>query len=66
MGSANTPESIMQQYRSLQLKKCSLNLVEIPKNLNSQMWGDVFENCVKFHGMIPIGVYKRHQDDSTQ
>jgi len=31
-----------------------LNLVEIPKNLNSQQWGEVFENCVKFHGMIPM------------
>ena len=41
-------------------------MVEIPKNLNSQQWGEVFENCVKFHGMIPIGVYKRHQEDASQ
>ena len=60
MGSANTPAYIMQQYRSLLLKKCSLNLVEIPRSINSMQWGDVFENCVKFHNMIPIGVYKRH------
>ena len=28
-------------------------------------WCDVFENCVKFHNMIPIGVYKRHDQYSS-
>jgi hypothetical protein len=37
-------------------------LVEIPKSINSMLWCDVFENCVKFHNMIPIGIYKRHQE----
>ena len=29
-------------------------------------WGDVFENCVKFHSMIPIGIYKRHHEVASQ
>lgn len=65
MGSANTPESVMSLYRSLWLKKCSLNLVEIPKNVNSMLFCDIYENCVKFWNMIPIAIYKRHQDERS-
>mmetsp|Transcript_13235 Transcript_13235/g.20663 ORF Transcript_13235/g.20663 Transcript_13235/m.20663 type:complete len:217 (-) Transcript_13235:20-670(-) len=63
MGSANTPESIMKFYRRLNLSKCSLNLIEIPKKCTSMVFSDIFEYCVKFNNMIPIAVYKRHSDD---
>jgi len=47
MGSANTPEDIMKYYQRLSLSKCSLNLIEIPKNCQSNTFGDIFEYCVK-------------------
>ena len=65
MGSANTPESIMKFYRRLSLSKCSLNLIEIPKKCSSLVFSDIFEYCVKFNNMIPIAVYKRHEDTNT-
>jgi len=47
MGSANTPENIMKDFQRLSLSKCSLNLIEIPKNCQSNTFGDIFEYCVK-------------------
>ena len=35
IGGANTPESIMSLYGRLNLSKCSLNLIEIPKDCTS-------------------------------
>ena len=64
MGQANTPESIMLFYKILNLSKCSLNLIDIPKGVGSMMFKDIFEYCVKFINMIPIAVYKRHSEDS--
>ena len=55
----------MYFYRILNLSKCSLNLVEIPKHVGSMIFADVFETCVKYHNMIPIAVYKRHSDDNS-
>ena len=26
---------------------------------------DIFESCVKFNNMIPIGVYRKHDPDQT-
>ena len=51
-------------HKILNLSKCSLNLIEIPKNVGSMMFKDIFEYCVKFSNMIPIAVYKRHSEDS--
>jgi len=62
IGGANTPESIMKHYRSLNLSKCSLNLIEIPKDCTSMQFSDVFEYCVNRH-QIPIAVYKRHTEE---
>lgn len=42
---------------------CSLNLVEIPKKCTSYAFQNIFEHCVKNYGMVPLGVYKRHQDE---
>ena len=53
----------MQFYKILNLSKCSLNLIEIPKHVGSMIFSDIFEYCVKFLNMIPIAVYKRHSDD---
>jgi hypothetical protein len=63
LGSANTPESIMKYYRQLSLSKSSLNLIECPKGV-PMVFQDIFEHCVK-NNMIPIGVYKRHDEQST-
>jgi len=46
IGSANTPEEVMKYYRRLSLSKCSLNLIEIPKECSSYTFSDVFEYCV--------------------
>ena len=62
MGPANTPESIMKYYRQLSLSKCSLNLIEIPRGI-PMVFQEIYEHCVK-NGMIPIGVYKRHEESS--
>lgn len=62
IGAANTPESIMKHYRRLNLSKCSLNLIEIPKDCTSMQFSDVFEYCVNRH-QIPIAVYKRHTEE---
>ena len=62
MGSANTPEAIMKHYRRLNLSKCSLALISIPKSCSSMNFQDVFESCVKFNNMIPIGVYRKHSE----
>jgi len=63
MGSANTPESVMKYYRQLSLSKSSLNLIEIPRGV-PMVFQDIYEHCVK-NNMIPIGVYKRHDEQST-
>lgn len=62
MGPANTPESVMKFYRQLSLSKCSLNLIEIPRGV-PMVFQDIYQHCVK-NNMIPIGVYKR-QDEQT-
>jgi hypothetical protein len=64
IGSANTPEEVMKYYRRLSLSKCSLNLIEIPKECSSYTFSDVFEYCVGKQ-QIPIAVYKRHTEDLT-
>jgi hypothetical protein len=64
MGSANTPETVMKYYRRLNLSKCSLNLIEIPKKCTSMVFQDIYEYCVRFNNMIPIAVYKKHNDES--
>jgi len=63
MGSANTPESVMKYYRQLSLSKCSLNLIEIPRGV-PMVFQDIYEHCVKSK-MIPIGVYKRHDEQTS-
>lgn len=67
MGSANTSESIMHFFRMLNLSKCSLNLIPIPSQCTSMYFSDIFEFCVKRkpNSMIPIAVYKKHTDDSS-
>jgi hypothetical protein len=66
MGSANTSPAIMHFYRLLNLSKCSLSLIKIPTTCNSMYFSDIFEFCVKSkpHSMIPIAVYKRHEEKS--
>lgn len=66
MGSANTPEAIMKHYRRLNLSKCSLALISIPGSCTSMTFQDIFESCVKFNNMIPIGVYRKHDPDQNQ
>ena len=66
MGSANTPRSIMQFHHMMNLSKCSLNLVNIPKQCTSMYFSDIFEFCVKSKPCkIPIAVYKRHTDSDS-
>jgi len=62
MGSAHTPEKIMKIYKQLNLSQCSMILVNIPRRCNSLVFSSIYEYCVKNHNMIPIAVYKRHQD----
>ena len=64
MGSANTSEQVMKYYRRLSLSKCSLNLIEIPKNCTSMVFSEIFEFCVN-RQQIPIAVYKRHSEDAS-
>lgn len=64
MGSANTSECVMKYYRRLSLSKCSLNLIEIPKNCTSMVFSEIFEFCVN-RQQIPIAVYKRHSEDAS-
>ena len=64
IGSANTSKEIMKCYRRLSLSKCSLNLIEIPKECTSYQFSDVFEYCVN-RQQIPIAIYKRHTEDTT-
>lgn len=52
----------MKHYRRLNLSKCSLALISIPKICSSMNFQDVFESCVKFNNMIPIGVYRKHSE----
>jgi hypothetical protein len=54
----------MHFYKLLNLSKCSLNLIEIPKLVGSMIFSDVFEYCVKYYNMIPIAIYKRHTDEN--
>lgn len=63
MGPANTPQSVMKYYKQLSLSKCSLNLIEIPRGV-PMVFQDIFEHCVK-NNMIPIGVYKRQDEQTT-
>ena len=65
MGSANTPENVMKYYHRLSLSKCSLNLIEIPKQCTSNVFSDIYEYCVKQEGIIPIAIYKRHTDEQS-
>ena len=54
----------MHFYKLLNLSKCSLNLIEIPKLVGSMIFSDVFEYCVKYYNMIPIAIYKRDTDEN--
>lgn len=41
---------------------CSLNIVEIPRGCGDMSFQSVFDYCVAQKNMVPIGVYKRHDD----
>lgn len=64
MGQANTPPEIMVWYRYLNLSICSLNLINIPDACAAVHFIDVFEYCVTHKNMIPIAIYRRHNDEN--
>ena len=66
MGQATTPPEIMVWYRYLNLSICSLNLISIPDACAAVHFIDVFEYCVTHKNMIPIAIYRRHNDEGSQ